>query len=88
MIKQYKHVADNRRVNPVLRLVLDPGDVIEVDGKLGTIKNITKEKLAPIKPELVTGNIEKGIVPIMTRLEFDALFEEVKQVNPIKKGDK
>lgn len=90
MIKQYKYVGDNPRVNPVLRLVTNPEDVIEVDDNAGTIRNITKNESAKIRPELVKGNIEKGIVPIIKRLsEGDGLFKEVKQPNPsIKKGDK
>ena len=83
--KQYKYVGDKYvGATPIkdgtLKMIVNPGDIIEVDTTKCTIKNITtgiegKQR----NKDMIQGNEKLGVQPLLERLDTGLHYEAIEE---------
>lgn len=92
MIKQYKAVVDTTVQNRTLGLVLNPGDIVEVDYKEKTIINKTTSEVSRLRrtnmEALFSGKMSKKTKNVENSLQDRLEMGNDGNLIPIKKSTK
>ncbi len=75
-----KHIGDTAVKDATLRLIVNPGDIVEVDTNKCIVKNITTGIEGRLRnKDMIQGNPDKGVQPLIERLTASQHYEKIKE---------
>jgi hypothetical protein len=86
-----KYIGDSTAKDGTLKLIVNPGDIVEIDTEECTIKNITTGAVGRQRnQDMIRGNKELGISSLIERLNVGLHYEEIEaeetEEEPLKKA--